>query len=639
MNNSLHVATGTLNLTPLDWEGNKNKILTALATFRQTLNKTVATSETLPAVLCLPELCICGPGCEDMFLAPWLCDRAFDLLLSILPHTHDMIVALGLPVRHEGNVYKGIALVADGQLLGIHCARRLKSDGVHYENRWFSPWTGQEVQTTFHGLDFTLGQSEYVCHGTRIGIADGWEACDLPSKETSLSNVDLLLIPVADAMELDRDAKRRKTLMDFSNNRSCCLVFANLVGNESGCNIYDGGSMILLHGQMIARDKRFSYDDVQVCHCSLTFNAARLLNKTEPIDDETVQSWERSPNTRFEEFSRAVPLGLFDYLRKSRSNGFALSLSGGADSACIATMIRLMIHFGLKHSEFAEKLKYIPIPIPQATISTEASEREIVERLLVTVYQATRNSSDVTRQAAAEVARSVGAKHYECNIDLIVEAYKTMISDAVGRELDWQTDDLALQNIQARTRAPSVWLLANLDNRLLLSTGNRSEVACGYATMDGDTCGGLAPISGIDKAFLRNWLRWMECSGPETFGPCPALRFVNNQQPTAELRPAQSHQTDESDLMPYVVLNMFETALVRDKLSPEAALNQVENLGRSQGYPFTRQEYTAWLEKFLKRWNASQWKRERGAPGFHLDSHDLSPVSWCRFPILSGGLN
>ena len=76
--------------------------------------------------------------------------------------------------------------------------------------------------------------------------------------------------------------------------------------------------------------------------------------------------------------------------------------------------------------------------------------------------------------------------------------------------LTWESDDVALQNIQARVRAPGVWLLANLRDALLLSTSNRSEAAVGYATMDGDTCGGLSPIAGIDKAFLRRWLRWLE---------------------------------------------------------------------------------------------------------------------------------
>ena len=82
-----------------------------------------------------------------------------------------------------------------------------------------------------------------------------------------------------------------------------------------------------------------------------------------------------------------------------------------------------------------------------------------------------------------------------------------MVSGAIGRPLTWEQDDIALQNIQARVRSPGVWLLANLRGALLLSTSNRSEAAVGYATMDGDTSGGLSPIAGIDKAYLRRWLR------------------------------------------------------------------------------------------------------------------------------------
>ena len=99
-----------------------------------------------------------------------------------------------------------------------------------------------------------------------------------------------------------------------------------------------------------------------------------------------------------------------------------------------------------------------------------------------------------------------------------------------------------------------MWLLANLKGALLLSTSNRSEAAVGYATMDGDTSGGLSPIAGIDKAFLRGWLRWMEQHGPEGIGATESLAAVNRQVPTAELRPHSAGQTDEDDLMPYEVL-------------------------------------------------------------------------------------
>jgi len=208
-----------------------------------------------------------------------------------------------------------------------------------------------------------------------------------------------------------------------------------------------------------------------------------------------------------------------------------------------------------------------------------------------------------------------------------------VVSDAIGRPLTWDQDDIALQNIQARARAPSVWLLANIRGALLLATSNRSEAAAGYATMDGDTCGGLSPIAGIDKAYLRQWLRWMEQHGPEGIGALPALAKVNQQQPTAELRPQEAGQTDEDDLMPYEVLDEIERAAIRDKLSPLEVLSRME----AHDWDYSREQLGLWIERFFQLWCRNQWKRERYAPSFHLDDENLDPKTWCRFPILSGG--
>ena len=127
----------------------------------------------------------------------------------------------------------------------------------------------------------------------------------------------------------------------------------------------------------------------------------------------------------------------------------------------------------------------------------------------------------------------------------MLEGYKSIVSKATGTKLNWNDHDIVLQNIQARSRGPSIWMLANLKNHLLLATSNRSEAAVGYATMDGDTCGGLSPLGGIDKAYLRHWLRWLETVGPTGLGPIPAVKAINDIPPTAELRPADRHQTDE----------------------------------------------------------------------------------------------
>jgi NAD+ synthase (glutamine-hydrolysing) len=239
----------------------------------------------------------------------------------------------------------------------------------------------------------------------------------------------------------------------------------------------------------------------------------------------------------------------------------------------------------------------------------------------------------VTRAAARAVAEAIGAKHVELDVDDLVQGYVARVELALGRKLAWNTDDLALQNIQARTRAPSVWLLANLAGALLLSTSNRSEAAVGYATMDGDTAGGLCPIAGVDKHFVRSYLRWLEREGPLGLGPIPALSVVNEQAPTAELRPAGAAQTDETDLMPYDLLDAIERAAIRDKRSPKEIFARL-----TPEFPaLSKEQLFVYLERFFRLFARNQWKRERYAPTFHLDDESLDPKTWYRFPILSGG--
>jgi NAD+ synthase (glutamine-hydrolysing) len=155
--------------------------------------------------------------------------------------------------------------------------------------------------------------------------------------------------------------------------------------------------------------------------------------------------------------------------------------------------------------------------------------------------------------------------------------------------------------------------------------------------MDGDTAGSINPIAGIDKFWLKKWLVWLETVGCDVKGKyikIEGLNKVNSLQPTAELRPLETKQTDEKDLMPYEVLNSIEGLAIRDKKPPLECLLFMEAQYADR---FDQATLANWVEKFFSMWSRSQWKRERYAPSFHLDSYNLDPRGWCRFPILSGG--
>jgi NAD+ synthase (glutamine-hydrolysing) len=331
-----------------------------------------------------------------------------------------------------------------------------------------------------------------------------------------------------------------------------------------------------------------------------------------------------------EEFTRSVTLGLFDYVRKSRSRGVVISLSGGADSAACTVLASLMLKLAEQQiglEGIRERLSYC------ALIQTANSYGDLAKQIITTVYQSTDNSSDTTRNAARDVAKVASSTHLEFDVAGLVKDYSKMVADAIGRPLDWRTDDIAMQNIQARVRSPGIWMLANIFGSLLISTSNRSEAAVGYTTMDGDSSGGLAPIAGIDKAFLRDWLSWMETQGPAGLRPTPELKSINVQQPTAELRPPDQKQTDEDDLMPYPVLDRIERLAIRDKHTPSEVLIRL----RAEYGDQDDATLICWTKRFFRLWSRNQWKRERYAPSFHLDDENLDPKTWCRFPILSGG--
>lgn len=653
------VAVACVNQTPFAWDDNFSHLRMAIEHAR-------AEGAT---VLCLPELAITGYGCEDAFFMDSLQDTAFAQLLALAPLTRGMVVSVGLPVFHEKALYNAAALLADGQIVGFGAKQFLAGDGIHYEPRWFKPWPAGEVdwleRTTPDGTvhRFPIGDLVFDLGDIRLGFEiceDAWVA-NRPGVDLALRGVDLMLNPSASHFAFAKFPVRQRFVMEGSRAFGVAYLYANLMGNEAGRVIYDGGGLIASNGELVARGRRFSFQDVELTCAVIDIDGNRReqarrgshrprhdaeelvvehpftwpARRPEAIEPVSV-TWEDRATVREEEFARAVALGLWDYLRKTRAQGYVVSLSGGADSSACAVLVALMVQLAFaelgtggvrQHLGWCRRLV--------DALEAGGGVPEAVGALLACAYQPTENSGPVTRTAAEQVAKAIGAEFHIIDVDAQCKQYIASIEATIGRKLTWQADDITLQNIQARVRAPSIWMLANVRGSVLLTTSNRSEAAVGYATMDGDTAGGLAPLGGIDKTYLREWLRWMEVKGPVGVDPVKALSYVNAQQPTAELRPATPGgvaQTDEADLMPYDFLEAVEDSAIRDKHSPVEVLQEL-----APRYP--RQapaQLATWIERFFRLWCKNQWKRERLAPAFHLDDRNLDPRSWCRFPIMSG---
>jgi NAD+ synthase (glutamine-hydrolysing) len=638
-------AAATLNQTPLDWDGNRDNILGAIADAR-------AQGATL---LCTPELGITGYGAEDAFLWPATCRLALEVLGELLPHTRGMIVAVGLPVEVDGAIYNGAALLVDGDLIGVALKRHLAGTGVHYEPRWFKGWpAGTSAAVEIFKERIPVGDLLFEVGGLRLGFEiceDAWIE-PRPARGFCQQGAEVILSPSASHFSFRKFSQRRALVGDLVSECGPNYIYCNLLGNEAGRAIYDGDAFIACRGpqgaEVLASTSRFSFASRQLAFAQIAWSGRPLTEAVRdvpivrtPFEYPELKGTLLGQNAGINDgelsrevaLGRVLSLGLFDYLRKSHSRGFVVSLSGGADSGATAILVWLMLI--LSENELGRRgaLERLLQAVPEGLLGEEVEIRSICRYFLLTIYQGTKNSSEVTRTAARELAHQLGAEHHEVDIEAITESYRSLTEETIGRELSWARDDIALQNIQARVRAPGVWMLANLRGALLLSTSNRSEAAVGYATMDGDTAGGLCPLGGVGKAYLRKWLIFMEKEGFTESGPLSVLRLINDQQPTAELRPPERAQTDEGDLMPYELLDAIERLSIVSRKSPREVYFQLGLL-----FPgYSAEELLVWLRRFYRLFPQNQWKRERLAPSFHVDDASLDPKTWCRFPILSGG--
>jgi NAD+ synthase (glutamine-hydrolysing) len=598
------IGGATVNQIPMDWRNNTTNIISVI---EEAIQNQVR-------IVCLPELCITGYGCEDMFLSNWLSERAWEELWKIVPHCKGITVSVGLPVRIDEITYNGACVISNGKILGITFKQNLAKDGVHYEPRWFDAWTPNKIITLErNGENILAGDLIYDVDGIRFGFEiceDAWRKKSRPGYRLKERGVDLILNPSASHFAMGKSLLREEEVVRLGSELfDCVYVFANLLGNEAGRMIYDGDIIVAQKGKIVSVNDRLNFRKTNLLWQDINFTNPSTT-KLKPVTDNKEKN---------EELARATSLALYDYLRKSKSKGFVLSLSGGADSSMCAVLVAEMVR------RASDKLGW-EVFCKEIGLEKTTDQKSAVNKLLACAYQGTDNSNSSTLHSAKQVAESIGSEFHNWNIQQEVNSYIDKIEKALRRETTWEQDDISLQNIQARARSPIIWMLANIKRSILLTTSNRSEGDVGYATMDGDTSGSLAPIAGIHKTFILQWLKWAE----KNLG-YSGLNAVNNLQPTAELRPLERNQTDESDLMPYAVLARIEQHGIYERNAPVEVFTKMK--ADFPDHALLKNH----IKKFFRLWSINQWKRERIAPSFHLDDMNVDPRTWCRFPILSSG--
>ncbi|MEQ9414096.1 MAG: nitrilase-related carbon-nitrogen hydrolase, partial [Cyclobacteriaceae bacterium] len=265
MNRKLKIGGATVNQTPIDWENNTHNIVQAI---QGAQNQHID-------LLCFPELCLTGYGCEDLFLSDWLSENAWTELEKIIPETENIMVCVGMPIRIEETTYNGACVIHNKEILGIALKQNLARDGVHYEPRWFEAWPANTIkQIERGGKKINIGDLTFECKGVSFGFEiceDAWRKVR-PADNLINHKIELILNPSASHFAMDKSLSREELVKESSSKYNCVYVYANLLGNEAGRMIYDGDILFARHGELIIRNQRLSLQPFVIQSCEIDFD-------------------------------------------------------------------------------------------------------------------------------------------------------------------------------------------------------------------------------------------------------------------------------------------------------------------------------------------------------------------------------
>ncbi len=549
MGAGLTLAVAQLNPTVGDLDGNRARILRAVERAASAGADLVVT----------PELSLVGYPPEDLVLKRAFVDAARHALEELLAwsRTHEKAPAfvVGLPWREDGHLYNAAVLVAGGRIGGRAFKRMLPNYGVFDEKRHFTPAASAEP-VRVGGVPIGL----MICE-------DMWFA-DVPS-ELARKGAAFLVAVNASPYEIEKRTHRLEVAGARVRETGLALVFVNQIGGQDEL-LFDGASFALdAQGRAVARlaacEEDFAVVDV-VMRDGAASLARRLGGRARWAEEEAG-------------VYEALLLGVRDYARKNGFRDVVLGLSGGIDSALVATLAADAL--GPEH------VWTVMLPSPYTS-------RESLED-------------------AAALARNLGVRHDVIPITPAMDALATMLRPA----FDGLAPDETEENIQARLRGLTVMALSNKFGHLVLATGNKSELSVGYATLYGDMVGGFSPLKDVYKTLVYRLARWRNAHRPaHAHGPAGAVipERILTKAPSAELKPGQ---TDQDSLPPYPVLDDILHGLIEEELGFARIV--------ARGHP---PELVARVESMLY---AAEYKRRQGAPGIKITRKSFTRDR--RYPI------
>jgi NAD+ synthase (glutamine-hydrolysing) len=556
----LRIGIAQINTTVGDFTGNRQKILKAIEEARS----------SGVDIITFPELAICGYPPEDLLFKPQFIAENLRSLEKVVEASSGITVVTGFVDARE-DIYNAAAIIHDGKLAGIYHKIFLPNYGVFDENRYFR--AGSECPV-------------YVIAGINVGVnicEDIWYEAG-PATTQANSGAEVIVNISASPYHFGKGNHREKMISTRASDNVAIFAFNNLVGGQDEL-VFDGNSLVIdEQGRLITRGRQFEEDliiadlDVESVFRTrlhdprwrkeLTLGreqapcqAARITVSEKPFVTEKPPLAPRQVEVPGlpAEIYRALVLGTHDYVLKNGFEKVLIGLSGGLDSSLVAT------------------------------IAVDALGKSNV----VGVAMPSRYSSPGSLSDAELLAGNLGIRLLTIPIENVFQAYLDMLAEAFNNT----EPNVAEENIQARIRGNILMALSNKFGWLVLTTGNKSEMATGYSTLYGDMAGGFAVIKDVPKTTAYELARYRNSLSGKELIP----RSVIAKPPSAELRPDQK---DTDTLPPYELLDQVLTAYVEQDKSVE----QIMNMGID--------EKTA--RRTARLVDASEYKRRQAPPGIKI---------------------
>jgi NAD+ synthase (glutamine-hydrolysing) len=559
---SLNICVAQLNLTVGDLAGNASKIITASrAAYAQGARLVIT-----------PELSICGYPPEDLLLRPAFmagCDEAVQRVADELADLEGLHVVVGHPtgtgVRGKSvsvqKRHNAASVLCEGRKIETYAKRELPNYQVFDERRYFAPGQGSCV---------------FQVDGVSIGLLiceDAW--FEEPAELAREAGAEVLVVINASPWHVGKGAERELQMRDRCIATGLPLVYAHCVGGQDEI-VFEGRSFALnAEGDLAGRAPSFVEDSffIEISKQNSQFGglnpAQSALELEASIAPET---------TAEEDLWHALVLGVSDYVSKNGFPGALLGLSGGIDSALVLA------------------------------IAVDALGKDNVRAVMMpSPYTA-----DISWIDAREMAKRLSVRYDEHSILPMFEAFKTTLAG----EFKGRAEDTTEENIQARIRGTLLMALSNKFGAMVLTTGNKSEMATGYCTLYGDMAGGFAVIKDLAKTTVFKLCNWRNKHDPYCTGTNPIPERIITRPPSAELR---ADQKDQDSLPPYEVLD----AILERYMENDQSIEEIIAAGFAQ----------ADVERVTRLIKINEYKRRQAPPGIRV-THRSFGKDW-RYPITS----